>query len=280
MTFIRPMTNDDLEFAVAQTLREGWATGRHMFEIYLAHDPDGCFIAENIGNRVGMVTTTRYRRSAWIGNLIVVPEARSHGIGRILMRHGLDHLEKTGISTVRLDGDPPGIPLYRSLGFVDEWQSLRFKGISSNGAVPKSVTPIESAHLDAIGALDDACFGDCRQTLLHLQLQHALYSFVVKRAGAVMGYLFMESTNLGLRIGPWVARDSGDAQNLLAAARCAAGPGWMLTLGVPAPNTEALDLLSASGFEAIPSCRRMIRGPRAAEGRLNRIFAIAGGAVG
>jgi len=143
MTFIRPMTNDDLDFAVDQTLREGGATGRHMFEIYLAHDPDGCFIAEDFGQRVGM-----------------------------------------------------------------------------------------------------------------------------------------EPTNLGSRIGPWIALDLGTAQNLLTAARCAAGPGRTLTLGVPAPNNEAHDLLSATGFKATPSCRRMIRGTRAAQGQLNRIFAIAGGAVG
>ena len=58
---------------------------------------EGCFIAEVDNRRVRMITTTRYARSAWVGNLIVVPERRRQGIGETLMAHAIDLLKRCGI---------------------------------------------------------------------------------------------------------------------------------------------------------------------------------------
>ena len=126
MTVIREFEPDDVDFALRQKRREGWAVNRERFEAYLAHDPNGCFLAIDGDEPVGMVTTTCFGASAWIGNLIVEPGIRGRGVGRALMEHGLDYLRGRGASTVRLEGDPPGIPLYRKLGFVDEFESCRF----------------------------------------------------------------------------------------------------------------------------------------------------------
>ena len=124
---IRPMTLDDVEFGLAQQAREGWSTGRGMLAGLLEHDPDGGFVASSDGRPIGLITTSRFADTAWISNLIVAPGHRSRGVGRALMEHGLQRLDATGACTVRLDGDPPGIPLYRSLGFEDEGESLRFQ---------------------------------------------------------------------------------------------------------------------------------------------------------
>jgi predicted N-acetyltransferase YhbS len=279
MVAIRLMTQNDIEFVVAQTEREGWASAAHMFSIYLAYEPGGCFVAEDAGRCVGMVTTTRYTGSAWIGNLIVIPEARSRGIGRLLMDCGLAYLDKTEASTVRLDGDPPGIPLYRSLGFVDEWESLRFTGCAARTEVPENVQLANLEDLDAITELDRACFGDDRTRLLRLLHNHAEHVIVVKKHGDVAGFLFVERTNLGLRIGPWVAVDSGTAEELLRGALSSARE-QNFTVGVPIANQKSCRLLLEAGFRPTPSSWRMIRGPRVAEGRLDRVFGIAGGAVG
>ena len=85
---VRPFRPDDIGFTSAQTAQVGWDTTAELFSVCLAHDPDGCFIAEADGRSVGLVTTTRYQRQAWIGNLIVVPECRRRGLGQRLM-HGL-----------------------------------------------------------------------------------------------------------------------------------------------------------------------------------------------
>ena len=52
---IRPSTEADIPWALAQTDREGWDASREAFLVHLRHDPDGCFLAEANGRRIGMV---------------------------------------------------------------------------------------------------------------------------------------------------------------------------------------------------------------------------------
>lgn len=279
MVTMRPMSVGDLDFAAELTAREGWASGRRDFELYLAHDPEGCFTAWEDGRRIGMVTTTAYRASGWMGNLIVVPEARGRGVGRALMERGLARLEAAGIATVRLDGDPPGIPLYRSLGFADEWESLRFKAMGSGGGLPPGVEALRAGDLDAVAALDLEAFGDDRRRMVRLLFARAEQAIAVQRGDGLGGYLMLLRSDLGLRIGPCVARDAAAAASLLRAA-LATGVGKTITVGVPAPNPAARLLLGRLGFAPTPSSLRMVRGPRVAAGRLEHLVAIANGAVG
>ena len=202
MAEVRPMTAGDLGFAAELTAGEGWASGRSDFQLYLEHDPDGCFTALEGGRRLGMVTTTRYPASAWIGNLIVVPEHRSRGVGRALLEHGLRHLESAGIRTVRLDGDPPGIPLYRSLGFIDEWESLRFRSVGGRLDRPQRVTDLKPDDLDAVAALDRTVFGDDRSRMLRLFLDRAEQAIAVKDGVELAGHAMVVRTDRGLRVGP------------------------------------------------------------------------------
>lgn len=276
---ILAFTTDDLGFAAELTAREGWASGRRDFELYLAHDPEGCFTAWDDGRRIGTLTTAAYQASGWMGNLIVVPEARSRGVGRALMERGLARLEAAGIRTVRLDGDPPGIPLYRSLGFVDEWESLRFKAAGMGGELPPGVEALRAGELDALAALDRESFGDDRRRMLRLFHERAEHAFAVRRGDGLGGYLMLLRSDLGLRIGPCVAVDADAAEPLLRAA-LAAGAGEAITVGVPAPNPAARVLVERLGFAPTPSSLRMVRGPLAAAGRLGHVFAIANGAVG
>jgi ribosomal protein S18 acetylase RimI-like enzyme len=279
VTEIRAFTAGDVEFAAEQTAREGWASGRRDFELYLEHDSDGCFTAWKDGRPVGMVTTTRYPASGWIGNLIVIPEERSRGLGRALMERGLEHLAAAGIETVRLDGDPPGIPLYRSLGFLDEWESLRYRTVGRGLEVPGSVGRLLRDDLAAIAAFDAPCFGDDRSGVLRLFFERAERGFSVMHDGRPTGYLMVLRSDLGLRIGPCVAADPYAAEALLTASLGVA-VGEPITVGVPEPNRAAQEILERLGFEPTPPSLRMVRGPRAAEGRPDLVFAIANGAVG
>jgi uncharacterized repeat protein (TIGR01451 family) len=51
--------------------------------------------------------------------VLVDVDHRRRGIGRALLTHALDYLDRRGIQTVALDSTPEGQPLYASLGFVD-----------------------------------------------------------------------------------------------------------------------------------------------------------------
>jgi GNAT superfamily N-acetyltransferase len=279
---IRRFERGDVDFAVRQKLREGWAVNRERFEVYLAHDPDGCFVALDGERPVGMVTTSCFGESAWIGNLIVEPGFRSRGIGRALMEHGLESLRTRGAATIRLEGDPDGIPLYRKLGFVDEFDSCRFALAASSGRRAAGGSPVETMRAGELGeaaALDAEIFGANRRRFLELVLACAELALVRRRDEKIAAYLLAVPTDRGLRLGPCVARSEADARTLVSAAISAAGDRPVL-VGVPAPNVDALRMLAGMGFDSTPPSLRMRLGPPVAAGDPGRVFAISSGAAG
>jgi ribosomal protein S18 acetylase RimI-like enzyme len=276
---IRVFHGSDIEFASVQTAREGWDCTAATFALHLGHDRDGCFIAEVGGRPAGMVTTTRYRQTGWIGNLIVTPERRRLGIGSQLMEHALRHLERAGTGTIRLEADPLGVNIYRRLGFEDEFETPRFRREPGGTTRPASVALPGATDFDDLAAFDEPHFGDDRRRFLPLLLEGALAAFRVPGKGKLAGYLIVQPSANGARIGPWVASNIQAAGELLENALAAFGARTLI-LAVPGPNTACRERLASRGFIETPSSLRMVRGPKAGPGKPENIFALATGAVG
>ncbi|UCE58517.1 MAG: GNAT family N-acetyltransferase [Phycisphaerales bacterium] len=283
---IREFVRGDIEFALLQTKREGWDATTDFFEKCLAHDPHGCFIAEIAGDRAGMITTACYTQSGWIGNLIVPPEQRFKGIGAALMAQALEYLSTKRVETFRLEADPAGIKLYRRLGFVDEFESLRFlrdgkhrSADAKQRAKASQVQPCAESDISALCALDAEYFGDDRGRMLSLMHKDAQACYVRHSTDGIDGYAFALSSAAGIRIGPWVAQSRTAANNLLEAILTDHG-NKTLVAGVPDVNSQAVALLKRNDFHETPSSLRMVRGKPAAVGRPEGIYAIGGGAMG
>ncbi len=275
---IRPFTAADIDFALVQTAREGWPSSRAWFSALLEHDPDDAFVVEDGGAPVAMITMTRYRDTGWVSNLIVVPEARRRGLGTRLMELALDRLADGGLRTVRLEADPPGVGIYRRLGFVEEVESLRFR--HPGGDLP---WPADAGVLEEIGAdearFDEPRFGDDRARLLRSLLRRARSAHAVRRGARLAGYALTVPTTGGVHLGPCVADGPETARRLAAAAARAAG-GAPVTLGVLASRGDWRGDLEAAGFVAAPSSLRMWWGRPPAPGDPAAVFAIANGAMG
>lgn len=289
-TVIRSFTKDDIEFALAQTAREGWDNTAHTFRICLAHDPDGCFIVELDGRRAGMITTMRYARSAWLGNLIVHPDYRRHGLGERLMVHAMTLLDSHGVRTLRLEADPMGVGLYRRLGFVDQFYSPRYRREPSHmvlravEALPdeaclEAVTEFDQEDLDAIIAFDRVVFGDDRGRLLRMLREKALGRYSVRENKRVLGFAMALPSLGGVRLGPWCAYTQAVARQLLNAFLSDFTESSVV-VGVPGVNRSAVNLLESHGFARAPSSLRMIRGDDDGASAPDRLFAIANGAMG
>lgn len=276
---VRLMAAGDIGFCVAQTAREGWTSTPDDFGVHLAHDPDGCFVAAVGGEPAAMVTTTAYRSTGWIGNLIVAPEHRGKGLGSVMMERAIGSLESHGLATLRLEADPLGINIYRRLGFVDEYDSPRFRRDGEPTPDPAQGTPMEPADVRSVAPLDAAAFGDDRSRLLPVLLGAARAAFRVPARGAIAGYLMLVAGVHGFRIGPWVAEEPGAASNLLRAALAFAG-ARTVTVAVPGPNRVGQAMLREAGFRETPSSLRMARGPAAGHGHPESVYALANGAVG
>ena len=276
---IRSFGEQDFGFALTQTAREQWDSTVEAFEVCLAHDPDGCFLAESSGQSVGMVTTIRYLRGAWVGNLIVVPEFRRKGVGHRLMSHAIEHLEALGTKTMRLEADPMGIGLYRRLGFTEQFESPRFRREPPHEVDRGAADRLVADHVSVLQAFDQGCFGDDRGRLLALLFGKARATYGVWQQERLSGYLMMLPSASGVRLGPWCAADREVADELLRTV-LADFREIPIIAGVPAVNRAAVELVTAYGFDPMPASLRMTRGGRAAESDPVRLYAIANGAMG
>ena len=276
---IRFFELSDIPFALEQTGREGWDATAGTFETLLAHDPGGCFIAMRDGEPAGMVTTTRYADSAWIGNVIVPPRFRKESIGTKLMQHAVRYLEDQQVRCIRLEADPLGVNIYRRLGFQDEYESPRFRNDQPLFRETQHSAPLTDRDLPAVFELDRRLFGDDRSRLLAFLFQQRMAAHRVPRAGRIAGYAFLQDSRHGYRLGPWIAESAEMARELLSIAGIGL-PARPVIVAVPGVNRQGMQLLAAYGFRQTPSSLRMLRGANLARGLPDCVYGLAGGAVG
>jgi ribosomal protein S18 acetylase RimI-like enzyme len=276
---LKPFTTDDVDFAVRQASREGWATGPSFFRLHLKHDPAGAWIAWLDDRRVGLVTAAGYEATGWIGNLIVEQEYRRRGIGRRLMQRAIGYLEAAGLASLCLDADPPGVPLYHSLGFEESFQSLRFRLKGGAGELDERIVPLTEADLFEILRLDRDAFGDRRERLLPILLDSTDAAVGIREGGRLAGFVASIESTTGIRIGPLAAESVKIARALIETILFS-HPDKQHSLGLIEHNRPAVEMLEAFGFEASPPCLRMVRGEQPETGDALKYFAIAGGDIG
>src|SRR6476661_3652138 len=107
-----------------------WRKARHIDDD-VARDAAGVFVAEDVGQIVGYVTTWQ-DRTAGIGhipNLAVAASHRNQGLGRALIEHALNHFRQSGLTHAKIETlaqNTIGNHLYPSLGFVEVARQVHF----------------------------------------------------------------------------------------------------------------------------------------------------------
>lgn len=280
---IRLFQKTDFVFADSLRALAGWNQTKDDWMRFLAHQPDGCFIAEWDGQPVGTATTTIYEdKVAWIGMVLVHPNAQRRGIGRALLEHCIAFL-KPRVACIKLDATPLGKTLYDTLGFKDEWTLKRWG--TNHAELP--ATPMqyrvrrwqEGDH-EAIQVLDADAFGVLRwpmmhrltwqpsRALIHLTPKQRVSAFGVVRKGARAHYL-----------GP-VAANSIAAAGPLIKSLVLALPNERIFWDIPDANTGAVELAQRLGFQPQRPFIRMFLGENKWPGDPQRIFALAGPEIG
>jgi ribosomal protein S18 acetylase RimI-like enzyme len=230
--------------------QEGWITGRWEFEFLLQNFPQGCFVWRENGAAVGYLTSVKYGKSGWIGNLLVREDARRHGIGRALMERAVSALLKNGVETVWLTASDLGSGLYRKLGFAPIDSINRW--IGQGASQPHNVSA--TVDLEAIRAVDRVGWGDRRQTLLEVTCCRG------KLHTSSAGFICAQDHEFGTQIGPWGCLIGAQAGQLLDRVL---GHGTDdIFLDVPAGNFQARELLEPRGFRVTGSTLLMYLGDR------------------
>ncbi len=278
---IRTWKQADVAYVVGSIQREGWGHTKRDVERCWSLEPHGCFIAESENKAAGHVFSILYGRIGWIGLLIVNPEKRGSGIGAALMEAAIDFLEKNGAETIKLEAVEKAAPLYRRLGFADEFDSLRYCGVPKRTVQQdrkRIVSPMQESDLLGTAEFDARHFGANRlRVLRELHSDFAQYCFVARENQHLKGYIMARKTLNGLWIGPWVCGDFRAAELLLdVLVESLSEEAGSLRLGFPASNQNARRLVEERGLRLVGKSIHMTRGDRKNQSDMTYIYGIGG----
>ena len=242
---IAPATRGDLDWMVAQAIREGWNPGPNDADAFWACDPGGFLMARHDGQRVGCISAVRYSNAfGFMGFYIVLPEFRGQGIGLTLWHAAVQRLKGCVIG---LDGVAAQQDNYARSGFELAYNNIRFERL--NEAAPASVLhgllPIEDVAFEVIADYDRSIFPAPRESFLRAWLAIPDVHFLALPLGrSIAGYGIIRRCQRGYKIGPLFADDEA------AAARIYSG----LCATIPAGAPVYLDVPEVyAGAMAIPS---------------------------
>ena len=276
-----PLSVDDVEI-IADIAASAFGPSVHRaseIRRYLTLQPNYWLLATFRGQPAGVLGATDYGPFAYLGMMTVRKELQGKGIGGALFRKELKWLGDHGVSSLRLDATEAGFPIYARNGFEVLDRAVlfqcpdpgRFPGISGN------VRPLVASDVEKLAAFDSPVFGADRTHLFRALLgdfpDRAFAS--CDRYGRISGFLFAQPQ----RIGPWVARDPGDAETLLQAALSLSFQGSPVAVA-PGCNPAAFDLLERHGFVSKRETRHMQRGIPALPGDRSAVYGLTSFAIG
>ena len=278
---IRSMTGGDIHAGMRLRQAAGWNQTEQDWRRFLELAPDGCFVATLDGEVCGTATALRYgTRVGWLGMVLVDPAVRSRGIGSRLFRHAMEHLKHAGVSTQKLDATPQGYPIYRGLGFLDEYVLERWERPS--GPVNGSPLPrMTSEDLDRVCGWDREVFGADRSSLLKcLWREGRRYCFAARRGSEIRGYCLGRAGSRAHYAGPWVAEQGTGAAQEVFRSLLAEVSGEAVYVDIRRDCAEARQILANAGFHVQRMLTRMYLGADRCAGQPELVYGIAGPELG
>jgi ribosomal protein S18 acetylase RimI-like enzyme len=247
---IRRMTQKDILFAIKLAINVGWTSeDRGVFRAFLFYDPEGCFIAEENQDPMGICIATAYQESGYFGELIVAPKYRNRGVGTRLLQTAMDYLKSKQVKSIYLDSVPAAISLYERHGFRKICLSLRFSGMLEGKRDPR-VRPMQKKDLDTICSVDKTYFGEDRQFFLKwISFIGPDFAKVISENQRIVGYITGRYTPKGVQVGPWVMPSSIKNPEGLLTSLAKEVLNEPINIGVLETNKKSVRLLKSLGFK-------------------------------
>ena len=203
---IRIMTENDLSAALMLSTSVGWNQIAADCKRMLLLEPGGCFVAELNGEVVGTTLCCTFGCVAWLAMVIVREDQRGCGLGRELVRTGLEYAQQQGVKTVRLDATRLGEAVYSKLGFVPQFELARMGGTVSPSAESSSTThrilSATAAQFEKIIALDQDGTQTERGKLLRRLFSEWSPMIAISSSGQIDGFLASRQGRLSTQYGP------------------------------------------------------------------------------
>jgi len=273
----RPMRDADIGAGLQLCRLAGWDQVRRDWQRFI-DGPDSHTIAAVRGSDVVATSATiRYGgRFAWIGMVLVHPDAQGRGVGAAVLQQAIDEL--SDVSAIRLDATTAGRILYQKYGFVDEYPLMRMESTSvSVGDSSRALArPMTRGELREVAAMDQSAFGAPRANILEWMYDGAPeFAYVAERGGNLCGYLLGRHGHQFEHIGPVVA-DEVSAAIDMAAVCLARHRDQSFVIDTPHHNRDWMRFLETAGFHPQRPYVRMYRGGQPPFGLPRNEFAVLG----
>jgi ribosomal protein S18 acetylase RimI-like enzyme len=245
------MTTADLFQALALSGNEGWNQTEKDWRLLLENPDNICIVAEKDKKVAGTATALVHSgKIAWIGMVIVNKALRGQGAGKMLMAHIIEKLDQ--IESIKLDATPAGQPLYKSLGFIDEYKLFRMTNPSQSAFeyqpsedVPERITGEVAEY---IFTQDGKIFGAERRYLLSKLIEdYPEKAYFIRSSSMSDGYILGRNGSRFNYIGPLCA-DSFESARSLISKSLRSLINKPVALDVPEKKEELINWLESLGY--------------------------------
>ena len=136
---------------------------------------------------VGIGTGIIHNDVAWLAHIIVHPDNRKQGLGKLITETLVESLHSKDIETIYLIATDLGAPVYEKAGFETETEYLFYKDIKADpGWLPsENIIPYTNELKTQIASLDKQVSGENRMN--HVE-EHLDGSYVFQRGNIVEGF--------------------------------------------------------------------------------------------
>lgn len=267
---IRKATLNEMSFFLTLAEKEGWNPSLQDAAPFYATDPNGFFIGEWNGDKVGCISAVAYNNDfGFIGFYIVKPEYRHKGFGYQLWQTAMQYL---GQRTIGLDGVVAEQENYKKSGFTLAYRNIRFEG-NVVGLLPISCRDLHTISFPIIQSYDTSVFGCERTAFLEkwIAMPNAFGLAILEHGTSMQGYGLIRECKKGWKIGPLFA-DNAEIATALFEGLCSK-VAESISIDIPEINVDAIALAQQFGLKKSFETARMYTSQPPKQ-RLEKVFGV------
>jgi N-acetylglutamate synthase-like GNAT family acetyltransferase len=247
---VKTMTPKDFSFAVQLTNTMNWNMTAEDFKFSMALEPEGCFTLFDGAERLGLITCISFGGVGWFGNLIVKPEIRRKGAGKVLVQHTMDYLHKSGAKNVGIYAYPNLQGFYSGFGFKPDTEFSVMHNDRVECSSNAEVFRANMQDLPLLNSFDCRFFGANRIKLLESILRKPENMvFYIKDKEGIAGFDSAKVYGESAELGPLVCKPNClDVAEKLVLATLNKLSGSEVSLYLPTKQRGVYEMLIGLGF--------------------------------